>query len=62
MYHWRVDIPYERGLLGHWMPMCCARLSRRHSGRLPRGRHRQVYFPDTDPAYEGADSMGCSLA
>ena len=32
-----VDIPYERGLLGH---SDADVLGRRHSGRLPRGRHR----------------------
>lgn len=52
-----VDIPYERGLLGHSGCRCArARLGRRHSGRLPRGDIGKL-FPDTDPAYEGADSM-----
>ena len=38
-----VDIPYERGLLGH-SDAC-------------RGGDIGKLFPDTDPAYEGADSM-----
>lgn len=38
------------------MPMCSRTLGRRHSGRC-RGGDIGKLFPDTDPAYEGADSM-----
>lgn len=52
-----VDIPYERGLLGHSGCQMCSRTPcRRHSGAC-RGGDIGKLFPDTDPAYEGADSM-----
>ncbi len=52
-----VDIPYEKGLLGHsdadvaLHALMDALLGAAGMGDI--GRH----FPDTDPAYEGADSM-----
>ena len=52
-----VDIPLRARPAGPLGCRCArTRLGRRHSGRLPRGRHGKL-FPDTDPAYEGADSM-----
>ena len=52
-----VEIPYERGLLGHsdadvlTHAVMDALLGAAHLGDI--GRH----FPDTDPAYAGADSL-----
>lgn len=52
-----VDIPYERGLLGHSdadvlaHAVCDALLGGTRAGDVGK------LFPDTDPAYEGADSM-----
>ncbi len=52
-----VDIPYERGLLGHsdadvlLHAICDALLGAAAMGDI--GRH----FPDTDPVYQGASSL-----
>lgn len=52
-----VDIPYEKGLLGHsdadvlLHAICDALLGAAALGDI--GRH----FPDTDPRYKGADSL-----
>lgn len=52
-----VDIPYEKGLLGHsdadvlLHAICDALLGAAGLGDIG------TYFPDNDPAYEGADSL-----
>lgn len=52
-----VDIPYEKGLLGHsdadvlLHAICDALLGAAGLGDIG------TYFPDTDPAFEGADSL-----
>ena len=63
-----VEIPYEKGLLGHsdadvlLHAIMDAMLGAAALGDI--GRH----FPDTDPAYKGADSMvplpatGCTIS
>ena len=56
-----VEIPYEKGLLGHsdadvlLHAVMDAVLARRRWG------HRQ-HFPDSDPAYKGADSLALTRA
>ena len=52
-----VDIPYERGLLGHSDADVLAHaLADAILGAARAGDIGQ-FFPDTDPAYEGADSL-----
>ena len=52
-----VDIPYEKGLLGHSDADVLAHaLSDAILGAARAGDIGQL-FPDTDPAYEGADSL-----
>ena len=52
-----VDIPYERGLLGHSDADVLAHaLADAILGAARAGDIGQL-FPDTDPAYEGADSL-----
>ena len=53
-----VDIPHELGLLGHSdadVAVACPR--RRRPRRHRAWRDLGKLFPDTDPAYEGADSL-----
>ena len=52
-----VDIPYERGLLGHSdADVVTHALADAILGAI-RGGDIGKLFPDTDPAYEGADSL-----
>ncbi len=52
-----VDIPYEKGLLGHSdADVLLHAVSDALLGALALGDIGQ-HFPDTDPAYAGADSM-----
>jgi len=52
-----VDIPYERGLLGHSDADVLAHaLADAILGALREGDIGRL-FPDTDPAFEGADSL-----
>ena len=52
-----VDIPYERGLLGHSdADVVVHALADAILGAI-RGGDIGKLFPDTDPAYEGADSL-----
>mgnify|MGYP000311448079 CR=1 FL=1 len=56
-YLGRVDIPHVRGLLGHSDADVLAHaISDALLGGI-RGGDIGKLFPDTDPAYEGADSM-----
>ena len=52
-----VDIPYERGLLGHSDADVLAHALADAILGACRGGDIGKLFPDTDPAYEGADSM-----
>ena len=52
-----VDIPYERGLLGHSDADVLAHALADAILGACRGGDIGRLFPDTDPAYEGADSM-----
>lgn len=52
-----VDIPYEKGLLGHSdADVLLHAISDALLGAAGLG-DIGTYFPDTDPAYEGADSL-----
>ena len=52
-----VDIPYERGLLGHSDADVLAHALADAILGACRGGDIGKLFPDTDPTYEGADSM-----
>lgn len=52
-----VDIPYERGLLGHSDADVLAHALADAILGACRGGDIGKLFPDTDPAYAGADSM-----
>ena len=54
-----VDIPYERGLLGHSDADVLAHALADAILGACRGGDIGKLFPDTDPAYEGAD---CTIA
>ena len=53
-----VDIPYEKGLLGHSDADVLAHALADAVLGAMRGGDIGKLFPDTDPAYEGADSLG----
>lgn len=52
-----VEIPFERGLLGHSDADVVAHAAADAILGAIRGGDIGKLFPDTDPAYEGADSM-----
>ena len=52
-----VDIPYEKGLLGHSNADVLAHALADAVLGAMRGGDIGKLFPDTDPAYEGADSL-----
>ena len=52
-----VDIPYEKGLLGHSDADVLAHALADAILGACRGGDIGKLFPDTDPAYEGADSL-----
>lgn len=52
-----VDIPYEKGLLGHSDADVLAHALADAILGACRGGDIGMLFPDTDPAYEGADSL-----
>ena len=52
-----VDIPYEKGLLGHSDADVLAHALADAVLGAMRGGDIGKLFPDTDPAYEGADSL-----
>ena len=52
-----VDIPYERGLLGHSDADVLAHALADAILGAARAGDIGKLFPDTDPAYEGADSL-----
>ena len=51
-----VKVPYEKGLLGHSDADVLLHAVMDCAGRGGAGGHRPA-FPDTDPAYKGADSL-----